>query len=244
MRFGARFILDKEPYFIPHDYRKHFLSLIKEAIKLSDIKLFEKFYGNNSKNRQKPFTFSVSFVSSDNQSEKGKIFLDSNKVTLHFSSFDPKVLINVYNGFVKLSKEKSLNYLGGSIQINRFFYKQRKLINSDRVTFKTLSPIVVRELKDKKGVGFIDCNHPDFKKNLFYNVKSIAKVFLDYDLKEDEFQIFDLRIKSKKVNIYGKEIANKGIFTVKAPVSILQLIYDAGIGAKRSQGFGMLEVIG
>jgi CRISPR/Cas system endoribonuclease Cas6 (RAMP superfamily) len=37
--------------------------------------------------------------------------------------------------------------------------------------------------------------------------------------------------------------ASAGIIRIKAPVPVLHLIYDAGIGAKRSEGFGMLEII-
>ena len=42
--------------------------------------------------------------------------------------------------------------------------------------------------------------------------------------------------------IYEKYYVKKAI-KIKAPAPVLQLIYDAGIGAKRSQGFGMLEIM-
>ena len=34
-----------------------------------------------------------------------------------------------------------------------------------------------------------------------------------------------------------------GTNKIKAPANVLQLIDDAGLGAKRSQGFGMLEIL-
>jgi len=34
-----------------------------------------------------------------------------------------------------------------------------------------------------------------------------------------------------------------GEFEIEAPQEVLQLIYDTGIGVRRSQGFGMLEFI-
>ncbi len=43
---------------------------------------------------------------------------------------------------------------------------------------------------------------------------------------------------------YGGEIGTSGIIKIKAPAEVLQLVYDAGPGAKRSQGVGMLEVVG
>jgi CRISPR-associated endoribonuclease Cas6 len=36
---------------------------------------------------------------------------------------------------------------------------------------------------------------------------------------------------------------NKGIIEIAANPEILQLLYDVGIGVRRSQGFGMLEII-
>ena len=242
MRLGIVLEL-KDKLYIPSDYRKHILSLIKESLKISDTELFNKLYGNSVKNVQKPFTFSVSFYPENTHLEKGKIFLKSNKITLHFSSFDLKLLIIIYNGFVKLSKKDYLFYLENEIKVKNFYLQRKKEINSELVTFKTLSPIVVRDLKEKKGIGFIDYTHPDFKKNLFYNVRSLTKNFLKYELSDNEFRILDLKMKAKKVSIYGKEIANKGILTINAPIKVLKLIYDAGLGAKRSQGWGMLEVV-
>jgi CRISPR-associated endoribonuclease Cas6 len=34
-----------------------------------------------------------------------------------------------------------------------------------------------------------------------------------------------------------------GTFKLKSEPEILQLIYDVGLGVRRSQGFGMLEVV-
>ncbi|MBP8992072.1 MAG: hypothetical protein KBG82_08855 [Spirochaetes bacterium] len=38
--------------------------------------------------------------------------------------------------------------------------------------------------------------------------------------------------------------ATDGCIVIQAPREVLQLIYDIGLGARRSQGFGMLEVVG
>ena len=241
MRLGVNFIFEKD--FIPSNYRRYFLSLIKEALKISDKSIFENLYSNKSKNVMKPFTFSVSFIPDDKNSNEGIIHLKSNKVNFYFSSFYPEFIILIYNGFLNLSHRGWLNLFENKIKINNFYYIKSKPITKEKITFKTLSPIVVRNIRDKKGKGFIDCDHKDFKNNLFFNVRSMARKFLNYELKDDEFEIIDMKMTSKKVTLYGQEIASKGILTIHAPKNILQLIYDAGIGAKRSQGFGMLEVV-
>ena len=243
MRFAVKIKLDDvKGLFIPFNYRRHFLSLIKEAILTEDKELFEKYYKEKSANKVKPFTFSVAFSAVKEQKEKGKIFLESGNINFFISSFSPEFLITVYNGLQKL-KGENLKYLGTTIKIERFFYINRRHINNGSVTFKTLSPILVRDIENKKGKGFIDSSHPDFEKNIFYNVKSLSKHFIDYELLESDFKILSTNFSSKRTSLYGKEISNKGFITIKAPVKVLQMLYDAGLGAKRSQGFGILEVV-
>ena len=243
MRFGVKIYLNKsDKLYVPFNYRRHILSLIKEAILAENSAIYNLYYDNRLKNLQKPFTFSVFLHVAENQREKGKIVLSSNIINLFFSSFSYEFLITVYNGLHKL-KGKKLNFLNNNIEIRDFFYIKQKKISNNTVTFKTLSPILVRHIENKKGKGFLKANHPDFKENLFYNVKSLSRNFLNYELKREEFKIISMKFESKKVSLYGNEIANKGIITIKSPVKILQMLYDAGIGAKRSQGFGMLEVV-
>ena len=51
-------------------------------------------------------------------------------------------------------------------------------------------------------------------------------------------------MKSDIVSLYGGEIGNSGIFMLEAPKEVIKLVYDIGLGAKRSQGFGMIEILG
>ena len=34
-----------------------------------------------------------------------------------------------------------------------------------------------------------------------------------------------------------------GEFVLEAPAKVLQMVYDMGIGVRRSQGFGMLDIV-
>ncbi len=240
MRFGVRFRLNPGE-FLPSDYRRHALSFIKEALKSADESLFEQYY--SKQNKQKPFTFSLSFKPSQKK-EKGKIYLQSHEVVFHFSSFDAALLITLYNGIREISKNKNLNYFNNILTISNIFYINTKNITYTTITFKTLSPILVRDIEDKKGKGFLKADDPIFFENLFFNVKSMAREFLKYDLQKDEFNVVDHSLTHSIASLYGGEIANKGLITIKAPIPILELVYHAGIGAKRSQGFGMLEVMG
>ncbi len=228
MRFGVRFRLNPGE-FLPSDYRRHALSFIKEALKTADEELFEQYY--SKQNKQKPFTFSLSFKPSQKK-EKGKIYLQSQDAVFYFSSFDAATLIALYNGITEMSNNKSLNYFNNELSVSKIFYVNTRSITYTTITFKTLSPILVRNIEDKKGKGFLKAKDPMFFENLFFNVKSMAREFLKYDLQKDEFNVVDHNLTYSVASLYGGEIANKGLITIKAPIPILELVYHAGIGAK------------
>ena len=69
----------------------------------------------------------------------------------------------------------------------------------------------------------------------------------DFSAEFTNFKTVRISHYTKEGALWGnkKELieASAGIIRIKAPVPVLHLIYDAGIGAKRSEGFGMLEII-
>ncbi len=245
MRFEASIILKQEPLLIPTNYRISFMSLVKEAICFGndDNEIYQKYYGDHRQNAQKPFTFSVQLPVKEK--EKGRFILENNRIGFHFSSRDPVFLISVYNGLVNLKKDYPL-FPRQKIEIRNIHLEKNMVIDSDEIVFKTYSPFIVRDIQDKKGKGFISFDHEDFEKNLFYSVENLCKNFIskDYELSREHAEILLVKCRADIISHYGGEIGTSGIIKIKAPAEVLQLVYDAGLGAKRSQGFGMLEVVG
>lgn len=246
MRFGMHIDITGElPIRIPVTYRMNFMSMIKEAINpgQKDTPIYQQYYGEKKQNQQKPFTFCVNLPVSKVQDRT--LVLADHRIKFHFSSCDPVFLIHVYNGMVQMKNDFSL-FSGYSIHITHFFLHRQTTIDSDEVVFKTLSPFLVRNINAKKGKGFIGIDHEAFSENLFFSIQNLAKHFLDKTnpIKPEQVRFEAVKCKSSVIRHYGGEIGTSGIFKLKAPKEVLQLVYDAGIGAKRAQGFGMVEVVG
>lgn len=256
MRFSVEILLSGNKLNIPTNYRLSFSSLIKEAINpnQSGTEIYEKYYVREAR-KVKPFTFSVSFLSDETQKEKGFIHLAAPLTKLHFSASDPVFLIYVYNGLVQLKKDYPL-FSGLNARIGRFNLEQQKKFPCCEASFKTCSPIIIRDTNESgRSKGYITPDSPLFEEKLYHSVKSMSKVLLDDapELRRDDFSVEFVKFKTVRISHYTKKGAPRnghrelieataGTLKIKAPAPVLQLIYDAGIGAKRSQGFGMLEV--
>lgn len=257
MRFSVEILLNGNTLVIPSDYRRNILSLIKEAINPNQIgtEIYEKYYDKEKRNI-KPFTFSVSFKTDDAKNEKGVIHLVEPRIKLHFSASDPVFLIYVYNGLVQLKKDYPI-FPGLKAKVGHFNLEQQKNFRDYEAIFKTFSPIIVRDTDASgKSRGYITADSPEFEDRLYHSVKSMCKVLLDGapELQRSDFFADFTNFKTVRISHYTKEKdapkgskkelieATTGIIKIKAPANVLQLIYDAGIGAKRSQGFGMLEI--
>jgi CRISPR-associated endoribonuclease Cas6 len=257
MRFSASILLDGGKMVIPSDYRRNILSLIKEAINpgQSGTEIYEKYYVKEAR-KIKPFTFSVNFKTDDTNSEKGRLHLSEPKLNLFFSASDPVFLIYVYNGLVQLKKDYPL-FPGLKAKMGRFNLEQQKNFQLSESVFKTCSPVLVRDTDASgKSRGYITADRPEFGDRLYHSVKSMCKALLDdaSELKNNDFAAEWIRSQTVRINHYQnkdaapdskKEMieATSGTIKIKAPANVLQLIYDAGLGAKRSQGFGMLEIL-
>jgi len=257
MRFSVEIELSGSKLVIPTDYRRNILSLIKEAINPGQIgtEIYEKYYVKEAR-KIKPFTFSVHFKTDDEQSEKGRLSLTEPKLNLFFSASDPVFLIYVYNGLVQLKKDYPL-FPGLKAKVGRFNLEQQKNFQLSESVFKTCSPLLVRDTDASgKSRGYITADKPEFEDRLYHSVKSMCKALLDGtpELKKNDFAAEWIRSQTVRINHYQnkdaspdskKEMieATSGTIKIKAPANVLQLIYDAGIGAKRSQGFGMLDVL-
>ncbi len=240
MRFSVDIFFNNNEIKIPLTYRKNVVSLIKEAIKTDNPELFDYYYGDKAKNKQKPFTFSVYLPNVVKENSEKRLVLQDRKMSLNFSSNDYAFFISVYNGLLKV---KNFKLFGSDIKVKHFYMKKEPEFENNMV-FKTFSPIILRDIEHKKGKGFLSIKNTKFAEQIRYTIRNSVKYFLNYELDLDKINFETVKMKDDIVSLYGKEIGNSGIFRLEAPKDVIKLVYDIGIGAKRSQGFGMIEVIG
>ena len=118
-----------------------------------------------------------------------------------------------------------------------------KKIDTEEITIKFMSPLVVRSHLEGKDY-YYSYNDKEFKDILKINIKQQLKIS---DIPEEMVENFDIApINAKKVIVkfYEKKIeTSTGIFKISGDKQLLKYLYDAGMGSKRSSGFGMFQII-
>lgn len=237
MRFKLYFSLENPE--IPIQYRKSILSFFKFSLSEYNEQYYKKFY-NEKAPIVKPFTFSVYFKNPQIQEEK--VILEDNKFELNISVADYEAGIILYNA---LNRQKFKKF---SIDKNSWTLKDiemmlEKEIVTETITIKLQSPLCARARQDRKDF-YYSFVHEEFEETVKINIKEQLKIT---NLSEELVDNFSIRpIKAKKVIIkfYEKQIeCSTGIFEISGDRELLTYLYQAGIGSKRSSGFGMFQIV-
>ncbi len=244
--FGIRFpdshqtCLD-DPY--SSGLRNGIASLFKEALQKQNPELYSECYGNQSQNTVKPFTFSyyAPHLKQIRIDQRNQFQFNGNTLQVHYSSSDYGFLVGQYNSLRHL-KEYSL--FQKPVRLGHFYLRNQKTIHHNEVLFKILSPFIVRKIENQQGVGYLKMDDPQFEDGLYFQIRNYSQRYLNKDLKRGDFAIDIRKCKPLIVIHYGHGIdCTTGMIGVKAPPDVLKLIYDIGLGSRRSQGFGMVEVV-
>ncbi len=260
MRFKILYDIDRLPVY----YRNVFMSLIKESLKTSELgrkylkDLFEYKEDDILKVNKspRPFSFAVRFNFDKERfkTEKDVFYLNS-PAEFYISSVDPAFLITIYNGLIN-NKIYPFNY-NNEVFINkgRVIFLNEKQINQSTVRFRTLSPILI---EDKDGNPLLpglekDNNYEFFLRELNFIMDSILKGLRGgIGLREElKFTPISIRKEVVKHKIKEKNEIEKlytftcfsGTFELSGEPGDLESVYKTGIGLRRAQGFGMVEVV-
>ena len=143
MRYEVCFKLQKKE--IVDDYRRKFISYIKNILEKYDSDIKDKFYKTN---HEKDFSFSVYFKAEKFTDEK--IYLKSNDIKLFISIYSLEDSLYFTNAMLGSIHKKYL-IADNEMEVIKIRPLQEKKITTEEVIFKTMSPIAIREkLSDKK----------------------------------------------------------------------------------------------
>lgn len=244
MRFKIELnALDKK---IPIGNRFMICSLIKRAISDGDTELFNSIYKYEDKKNKKikDFTFSIYL----NDFKVSQSYIDVNgKIIVTISTSDYNVGIAIYNG---LLRNKTFTYKDYKLEIAKVILLKKSKVSSNSIVCKTLSPIFIR---DKEGKS-IDVYDKSFEETLNYISDLYLKTYRGIGLTERiKFSPIDMKKVVIKEEISGfQEVtgkkyifidAYKGVFNLQGNVNELQILLEAGIGFRRSEGFGLIDLI-
>lgn len=228
-------------------YRYSMLSFIKKVLETEDIDYSRKIF---SKKSFKPFTFSVFF---NGISINGDSIKSDGKAILTVSSGSPDFFIRFSRG-IKKFKEYKGKHLNGTMKILKTEIIDEESINTSKQTFRTLSPIIVVN-REKKPVlptklrvnddSFIIYDDEAFTQELRYSLKCVFNGLpeLKFEHKEGKKAVVKHLVGSNGKEKVIKIVAYQGVFALEADPYVLSEIYKYGLGFRRYQGFGCLELV-
>ncbi|MCX7883390.1 MAG: CRISPR-associated endoribonuclease Cas6 [Brevinematales bacterium] len=258
MRLACQIALERGTT-IPPDSRRYLLSFVKEALKHSGTdgeQFYERWYVTN---QQKPFTFSAYFP----LLQRGRVsILDGDFFQFFFSTSDYEFLMRVYNGLLAI---KQYTLFGKPITLRKCRLLPQQVFSQSCLVFKTLSPFLVRD--EENGDFYLypkdlplrtrdqgkEGDHWKVWKGVSLSqFREVLQRNLCFLTKEN------LRITNLSAQVvpllHGSANPThpylltfpgiKGEITLEGSPQALTYLYDVGIGARRSEGFGMLEVVG
>ncbi len=199
--------------------------------------------------RFKLFTFSRLFGKSS--VEKGRITFDGH-AHFYLSSVDAEVLGSLAE---HLLKEPEVRLGNSRCRVEEVSVEPApEPGNGDPVRLKALSPITAYSTlttgDGRKKTYYYAPQEKEWSESLIANLRRKAGA-LDW-ASDDERDLEDAWIKPHRVSNRDQKILDfkgtvikgwTGLYEAKLPDPYLRLAYDAGLGAKNSQGFGMVGVI-
>ncbi|MCS7202549.1 MAG: CRISPR-associated endoribonuclease Cas6 [Dictyoglomus sp.] len=200
------------------------------------------------KRRFKLFTFSRIL-------EKGKIIFKNNgtkylnfgrKITFYFSSPIDDIVGNL--------GERAFREREFSVYKNKVYISQLEILLppkiEEKIYIKMLSPLTIYSTFIKNGskiIHFYRPNEKEFSRLIEENAKKKSQIFYKEIPKEGYLNIrpykFSLEKNRKIVLFKNTPIEGwTGIFELLGDPKLIRITYEAGLGSKNSEGFGMWEI--
>ncbi|EGL83968.1 CRISPR-associated protein Cas6 [Caldalkalibacillus thermarum TA2.A1] len=241
MRIQIPFEVEKEQ--LPLDYRMGVVSFIKEALRRSDEQYLQKLYPSDSRSF-KPFGFSVYLRGFNLQDDA----IHTKGITVTVSSADPTFILHLYNGALKIKKHSYKNH---SWKRQRIRMLNEKKIRSDTVLFRTLSPLLIEK---KDGTPVSPEDQITYEQEFNYYADLVVQQLFNRPLRR-KIQVEPVAMKKVVVkesnHVFQKNATQhkylfftpyQGLLKLTGDQEDLTCIYQASIGRRRSQGFGLLEI--
>lgn len=242
MRFCIELLLDKDK--INKDKNRIISYILKLLMEKESKKVYQDMFEKN-KTKSKDLSFSM-YMGQGVNFLRDKIEIPSRKVLVNFTTSDPVIGVGIYNSFIE-NEGLEIPIEDNLFTINRISLKKTRPIIRKNIRFTTKSPIVVREhdgdntktyyhdLSTRKGKDV-------FLRNLKYQIKDHFQDIGERDLRDLDIQV----IKNKIVNVKHYNIvipSNIGEYEICGKPYILKYLYLSGVGSRRTQGFGYIDII-
>lgn len=223
------------------DYHKNILSFFKKAVQDYGMEYFQELY-KEGENIIKPYTFAVFFPKPKFKQDTLELEKPSFNIIVSIENY--RIGTIIYNSFNR-QRNKLFQIRNNSMKLRDIDIITEKDNLTENITIKFLSPLMVRDRnRETRKDYYYSFNHEKFKEALKINIGEQLKIS---NLSKDIVETFDIRpISARKtvVKFYEKQIeVSLGTFELSGDKTLLEYLYKAGIGARRSSGFGLFEII-
>lgn len=232
--------LELEKPELPIEMDRLIVSFFKASLQNYSEELFEKLY-TKEKSVLKKFTWSNYFPGAQFTSEK--ILLKEKKFFINFSTIDMGELLHFYNAF-SLMKNVTYHMPYNSMKLVSIKTQEMGEIKDTEIIVKMQSSLIVRRHNVSKNTDiYYSCEDPEF-----INVaKDNLRIFLqklDIPMDISDFSITPVKTKKVVTKVFGRWVDGSiGIFKLTGNVELLNLLYAAGVGTRRSEGHGKWEIV-
>lgn len=225
---------------LPKELDRLLVSFLKASAQNYSQEFFKSLY-DDKKSIIKSYTFSYYLPGASFKDEN--IQLNRNEFTMFFSDADLGQMIHFSNAF-KLMKFKPYPMSGNKMQLSSVIMQQRQEIKDSEIVVKMQSSLIVRRHNSDDNT---DIYYTHEQEGFCDAVKENVKVFLDklgIALSADNFSIMPVKAKKVVVPVFGRSTdASLGVYKLAGPSELLNVLYLAGIGVRRSEGHGKFDIL-
>lgn len=235
-----KLVFQLENAILPLEMERVMVSFLKAAVYKYSHDMFERLY-SKERSIMKTYTFSkylprAKFINNTIQ-------LSQDRFVVFFSDSNFAQLLEFYNAFLGMRKEKyPLEH--NSMTLIQIVTQKRREITDSEIVVKMQSPLIARRHDSTTNHDEYFCYYQDeFAEVVKENVTFFVE-HMEEDVSLDNFSI--VPVKGKKVvvpNFKTKIDGNLGIFKITGSKELLNLLYLSGLGARRNSGNGKFELL-
>lgn len=225
---------------LPLEMERTIVSFFKKAISNYSEDMLQRLYSKEY-SIMKTYTFSKYLPNA--KFTKNGIELSQDRFILFFTDSNFVQLIEFYNAFLTMKKEKYPLFQNSMTLIN-IALQNKNDVCDDEIVVKMQSPLIARRHNAETNKDrYYCCYENEFAEVVKENVAFFMKE-VDPSLSVDDFYIEVVKGKKVVTTSFGVKIdGNLGIYKIKGSKELLQLLYQSGIGSRRSAGNGKFELL-
>jgi CRISPR-associated endoribonuclease Cas6 len=214
------------------------MSYFKAAYEKEYVEDFKDSYDGS--NDPHPFSFAVYIK--DLAHEDDNIITPLNEIKMVISSNDYTLINLLYNSLLLNRKKKMSIKPNNKIWLERLSLRHLEEIDKEEVKIKMLSPLLIRVRDASQNKDYYKTIEDEgYVNDLNFNLKFQSNLF---KLNQENLEIIPL--KTKKVVVPLMKVrydATIGTFLLKGSKETINTLYKIGIGSRRSEGFGLFEIV-